>query len=304
MFFLFLKQFNDDDIHALMNFLELVLLNYKKEPSKFVEIINTNITTSLSESFVDKFYENFECQNENEDLFSDNCTKPCCSYDKNDQNSAILPFGEITIKSAFSYNCRVNNLPNAMPPTIPANLIINTNTNPINNNITTTTDQNNEFSFPDFDDEPNESELASDLNKDARSTLFQKRQDKFNHSKPSSRFSPHNNYLIEHYNRNKYPSSDEIKQMAQVTQLKEKQIYTWFQERRVKLKHTRPTRFSTRSINFLKERYNQNIYPSSEDIKQMSQFTKLTEKQIYTWFQERRVKLKHTKKLTTRTSSK
>ena len=122
MFFLFLKQFNDDDIHALMNFLELVLLNYKKEPSKFVglclksffqnyfsfcnlfvclfsttmhaiyiintfifslffktEIINTNITTSLSESFVDKFYENFECQNENEDLFSDNCTKPCCS---------------------------------------------------------------------------------------------------------------------------------------------------------------------------------------------------------------------------------
>ena len=32
----------------------------------------------------------------------------------------------------------------------------------------------------------------------------------------------------------------------------------------------------------------------------MSQYTKLTEKQIYTWFQERRVKLNHTKKLINR----
>lgn len=40
LFFLFLKQFNDDDIHVLMNFLEYILHNYKKEPAKFIGLIN------------------------------------------------------------------------------------------------------------------------------------------------------------------------------------------------------------------------------------------------------------------------
>jgi len=77
--------------------------------------------------------------------------------------------------------------------------------------------------------------------------------------------------------RNKYPSAENIKKMSEMTHMTEKQIYTWFQERRVKLKHTKPTRFSQRSINYLIEKYNQNIYPNAEEIKLMSQFTKLTE---------------------------
>jgi hypothetical protein len=105
---------------------------------------------------------------------------------------------------------------------------------------------------------------------------FQERRVKFNHTKPA-RFSTHIDYLIDNYNRDKYPSAENIKKMSEMTHMTEKQIYTWFQERRVKLKHTKPTRFSQRSINYLIEKYNQNIYPNGEEIKLMSQFTKLTE---------------------------
>lgn len=57
---------------------------------------------------------------------------------------------------------------------------------------------------------------------------FAERRVKFNHTKPT-RFSSHSDYLVARYNMNKYPTAEEIKQMAQVTQLTEKQVstYSW-----------------------------------------------------------------------------
>ena len=46
---------------------------------------------------------------------------------------------------------------------------------------------------------------------------------KFNHTKPT-RFSSHVEYLVTRYNLKKYPTSEEIKEISEMTQLTEKQV--------------------------------------------------------------------------------
>lgn len=124
-----------------------------------------------------------------------------------------------------------------------------------------------------------------------------KHKDSSNGSKPRIRLLKETtNELIKKYEVNRFPTREEIEIMAKDNLLKFDQVKCWFNERRRKLKHIKSSfKHSKEDVAYLKKQYEQNRYPSKEEINKMVPNTKLTFNQIYKWFNFNRYKLAHPK---------
>ena len=101
--------------------------------------------------------------------------------------------------------------------------------------------------------------------------------------------------LVKTYEENPYPESDKILELVSATNLATQQIYTWFNDRRKKLKQTRPNKHPQHVIDYLVSNYEQNQYPGSEEIDRMALYTRLTTQQVNQWYMHRRHKHKRKK---------
>ena len=98
-------------------------------------------------------------------------------------------------------------------------------------------------------------------------------------------------YLDMKYQENKFPNYEQRRIMSMVTGLKEKQIQSWFEKRRVRLRHVKPKqRFSQDTVDYLNEIFKTNRNPNLDERNRISEVTHLTEKQIQMWFFNRRLK--------------
>jgi len=103
--------------------------------------------------------------------------------------------------------------------------------------------------------------------------------------------------LLKIYEVNRFPSREEMEKMAKDHFIKINQVKHWFKNRRHRLKHAKISfvRQSKEDVAYLKHQYEQNRYPSKEEINKMVPKTKMTFKQIYDWFIVHRFRLGHTK---------
>ena len=102
--------------------------------------------------------------------------------------------------------------------------------------------------------------------------------------------------LVKAYEENTYPENDKIQELVATTNLATQQIYTWFNDRRKKLKQTRPNKHPPHVIDYLVSNYEQNMYPTGEEIDRMALYTRLTTQQINQWYMHRRHKHKRKKR--------
>jgi len=145
--------------------------------------------------------------------------------------------------------------------------------------------------------QPNEDDLErmsqrTKLPVDCVTSWFEKKRSK---KEKTKRAFAHTDYLNKKYNENKYPSKQQIKQMASETNLTAKKITIWFRSRRARLKQTHLKGFTPQIQQYLQDKYNQNKYPDSLSVLKMSLEIKVSTFQINNWFKRRRFVLGQTK---------
>jgi hypothetical protein len=123
---------------------------------------------------------------------------------------------------------------------------------------------------------------------------FKRRRIQLKETKPNTLSEQIVKYLTDKYALNKYPTSDEIKQMCMEINISNEQCFNWFRTRRQRLKDTRSNKYSTEVVNYMIQKFNNEIYPNTEQIQQIAIDTNLTTKQVNQWFSDRRFKLNHT----------
>ncbi len=136
--------------------------------------------------------------------------------------------------------------------------------------------------------------LQTHLTTEKVNSWFKKRRIQLKETKPNTIPEEAIKYLIEKYAVNKYPNSEQIRQMSVESNVGTEQIFNWFRTRRQRLKETKKTKYSTEVINYMIQKFNMNFYPSSFEFQQMSVETGLTVKQVNQWFSDRRFKFNHT----------
>ena len=102
------------------------------------------------------------------------------------------------------------------------------------------------------------------------SKWFTDRRSKLKHTKSNKIPTFAFNLFIKVYNKNKYPDSDEIKQLETETKVSYEQIFNWFRTRRHKLREIEPKDKKDKKkpalpehiTNFLVEKYNANKNPA------------------------------------------
>lgn len=108
----------------------------------------------------------------------------------------------------------------------------------------------------------------------------------------------HLGYLQSKYQLNKYPSTQEMKQMAKETELKYSKIYYWFSEERARNNEMKSKKYSDDVLEILEEQFEKDNCPTREIKMKLVKKTKLTYSQVDAWFRNKckRIKLKKNSK--------
>jgi len=123
---------------------------------------------------------------------------------------------------------------------------------------------------------------------------FKRRRIQLKETKPNTLSDEIVKYLTDKYALNKYPAADEIKQICSEINISSEQCFNWFKTRRQRLKDTRSTKYPPEIVNYMIQKFNNEIYPNTEQVQQIASDTNLTTKQVNQWFSDRRFKLNHT----------
>jgi len=105
-------------------------------------------------------------------------------------------------------------------------------------------------------------------------------------------------YLLNEYDRNKYPSKQTLERISLEINLTPKQVETWFKNKRHQLDDKKSSRFSLKNLSItarelLFKEFEKNKYPNDVTLKCIAEQVCLTQKQVKAWFKNKRYKLDH-----------
>jgi len=105
-------------------------------------------------------------------------------------------------------------------------------------------------------------------------------------------------YLLNEYDRNKYPSKQTLERISLEINVTQKQVETWFKNKRHQLDDKKSSRFSLKNLSItarelLFKEFEKNKYPNDVTLKCIAEQVCLTQKQVKAWFKNKRYKLDH-----------